>query len=400
MKRRILVVSMLLLLGFLTWRFIRPMNIFIVEDKIAWPVDTSDAPALFGNLSAKVCGNCHKKIYSEWRTAIHSQAWTDPYFQADMKFDSNQFICRLCHTPLDRQLPSIITGYRDKNKWNPILKPNPGFDAALQHEGITCAVCHLRKGKILGVLGTTNAPHPVKKLDNPNRVCMRCHLVKSESFGVYVRFPPCGTVAEILGPQKGKKTKPGQRGKTGELTVSEIASLRCVNCHMPLVERPLVEGGKVRRVRRHLWRGGHDPEMVRKALTISVVAEKQGQGGYTFTLILVNSGAAHYVPTGTPDRHFTVLFRALGRDGSVLSQRREILRRNFIWRPFIIDIGDTRLRPGIPRMYRFTVPKRKNPAKAVISIRYHLLDEKRRKRIGYKNKEPISYEIYRKEVSL
>ncbi len=404
MKRRILFGGLVLFVVFLGWRFLRPMNIFIVEDKIAWGVDTSDAPALFGNLSAKVCGSCHKKIYSEWRTTIHSRAWTDPYFQADLKFDSNQFICRLCHTPLDRQLPSIIVGYHDKNKWQPILKPNPKFDRALQHEGITCAVCHLRKGKILGVLGDTDAPHPVRKLDNPNRVCMRCHLVKSESFGVYVRFPPCGTVAEILSSKNrgtSQRSVPaGVRGSTGEMTVSDIASLRCVNCHMPLVRRALVEGGRIRKVRRHLWRGGHDPQMVRKALTIRFSRDADSDGRFAFTLMLLNSGASHYVPTGTPDRHFSVKFSAFDETGKLLSQRTEILRRNFIWRPFIIDIGDTRLRPGVPRTYRFSIARSRKPRKVVVAIRYHLLDEKRRRRIGYQNEEPISYEIFRKEFSL
>ncbi len=382
------------------------MNIFIVEDKIAWPIDTSKAPALFKNLSAKTCGNCHKKMYEEWSTAMHSKAWTDPYYQADLKFDSKQFICRLCHTPLDRQLPSKIVGYRDKNKWNPILKPNPDFDKKLQHEGITCAVCHLRDGKILGVIGTTNAPHPVKKLDNPNRVCMRCHLAKSESFGVFVRFPPCGTVAEIAS-SKPEKSKPEKlqsskltTGASGELTLKSVASLKCVNCHMPLVQRPLVPGGKIRNVRRHLWRGGHDPKMVKQALTASFVKKSESSKNYLFLLTMENTGAAHYFPTGTPDRHLTVQLRAFDATGKVVQTQNEILRRNLMWRPFIIDLSDTRLAPKVPRKYWFQVAKSSGVVKVMVIIKYHLLDEKRRKRINYKNKTPISYEIFRKIIML
>jgi len=33
-------------------------------------------------------------------------------------------------------------------------------------------------------------------------------------------------------------------------------------------------------------------------------------------------------------------------------------------------------------------------------VRYHLLDEKRRKYINYKNTEPIAYEVFRKRISL
>jgi hypothetical protein len=33
-----------------------------------------------------------------------------------------------------------------------------------------------------------------------------------------------------------------------------------------------------------------------------------------------------------------------------------------------------------------------------VTVRYHLLDEARRKRIGYENKEPIAYPVYHARV--
>jgi len=45
---------------------------------------------------------------------------------------------------------------------DPVLEDNPGYDADLQFEGVTCAVCHLPEGKILGVYGNTNAPQRIK----------------------------------------------------------------------------------------------------------------------------------------------------------------------------------------------------------------------------------------------
>ncbi len=390
-KRLAIILSLVLIAAYLIWRSFRPMNVFIIEDKIAWPIDTSKAPALFGKLNAKTCGNCHKKFYQEWKTTIHSKAWTDPYFKADMKFDGNQFVCRLCHTPLDQQLPSKVLGYRDKNKWDPILTPNPNFNPKLQHEGVTCAVCHLRNGKILGVLGNTNAPHPVKIIDSPNQICVRCHVSKNEKFGVFSKLPICGTVAEIT---KSKKTK------IGESIFLNVKSLGCVNCHMPLEKRPLVEGGPIRNARRHLWRGGHDPNMVKKAITVTFNQTEKTNKNYTFKLSIVNSGAAHYVPTGTPDRHFTIKLLAYGKFGKVIKQKLEIIKRNFIWRPFIFELSDTRLRPGLPRNYIFQVSVDEKPAKVEVIIRYHLLDEKRRRRINYKNVDPISYEVFRKEIKL
>ncbi|HHJ36004.1 MAG TPA: hypothetical protein ENJ87_09590, partial [Gammaproteobacteria bacterium] len=109
MRKKATVIVIIILAGFLIWRFIRPMNIFIVDERFAWPVDTSQTPALLADLSAEQCGRCHPDFYGEWQTSIHAHAWVDPYFQTDWKFDGSQHNCRLCHTPLDRQQPQKVT---------------------------------------------------------------------------------------------------------------------------------------------------------------------------------------------------------------------------------------------------------------------------------------------------
>ncbi len=408
LKTSITIIFIILIVVFFAWRFMRPMNIFIVEEKFAWPIDTSQAPPILKTLSAKECGACHKDFYNEWRTTIHSQAWTDPYFQADWQFDNKQHICILCHTPLDRQQPHKVLGYRDENRWDPILEDNPDYDAELQHEGVTCAVCHLREGKILGVYGNTNAPHPVKKMDDPNQVCVRCHLVKPEKWGVFVRFPPCGTVAEIEQTRSADAPKEkfssqsslANIGKSGEVIIPEN-SLGCVNCHMPLINRPLVEGFPVRKARQHLWRGGHDPEMVKRALYADLIeAGTSDDGKRVFNLTLVNVGAAHYLPTGTPDRYLSIQFRVLDEQGSTIKETKDKLKRVVMWRPFIIDLWDTRLRRWQPKKYTLDITKPDKAVAVEAIVKYHLLDESRRKRIGYKNTTPISYEVFRKRIEL
>ena len=406
-KRRIVVIGIVViaLLGFFSWRFLRPMNIFIVEEKFAWPIDTTQAPALLGNLGAEVCGSCHSAFFNEWKSTIHSQAWTDPYFQVDWQFDDKQHICRLCHTPLDRQQPHTVLGYRDKNKWDPILEDNPEFDIKLQHEGVTCAACHYRDGKIIGVLGNTSTPHPVEKIDDPNQVCTRCHVVDAEGWGVFVRFPPCGTVAEIErsagnapAPQSLKRP---QVGRSGEIKVSETSALGCVGCHMPVIDRPLVPGGVVRRTRQHLWRGGHNPEMVKKAFTARLVEEPSpGSGKRAFKFTLVNVGAAHYLPTGTPDRFLTVRLAVFDKEGRIIKELKDTLKRTVLWRPFIIDLWDTRLQRWQPKIYQLEVADTGNAAVVEATVRYYLVNEKRRKRIGYENKEPVSYQVFQERLPL
>lgn len=400
-KRSIIIVVLIAIVLFFIWRLIRPMNIFIVDDRFAWPVDTSQTPAVLGKLSAKECAVCHQDFYEEWQTTIHSKAWTEPYFQADWKFDHSQHSCRLCHTPLDRQQPKKVLGYRDTDKWDPIVEDNPDFDSQLQHEGVTCAACHYRDGKIVGVLGNTNAPHPVKVLDDPNQVCVRCHIVEGEKWDTFFRFPPCGTVAEI------KSTLPqANKAHSGEQLVTNTSSLGCVQCHMPLLKRALVKGGKVRETRQHFWRGGHDPKMVKKALSVKftetglVNKNTPDSNVRQFTLTIENTGAAHYVPTGTPDRHLTILLRALDKDGNVITENMSVIRRNVMWRPFIIDLKDTRLPRGQPRNYDIEVSNMQKAASVEAVVRYHLLDEKRRQRIAYKNKTPIAYDVFREKIVL
>ena len=404
MKKKFIIVLLIILISFFGWRFIRPMNIFIVDDRFAWPIDTSQTPEVLSDLSAKGCAVCHQDFYNEWQTTIHSQAWTDPYFQTDWQFDDAQHSCRLCHTPLDRQQPDKVLSYRDTDKWDPVIENNPDFDSKLQHEGVTCAACHYRDGKILGVLGNTNTPHEVQKIEDPNQVCVRCHIVEGERWDTFFRFPPCGTVAEIKSTLAAEKD-PLQKdvittGKSGEVSASNTRTLGCVGCHMPLLKRPLVEGGAIRDTRQHLWRGGHDPEMVKKALTVEFTEVVNSWGNRKFRLILTNTGAAHYVPTGTPDRHLTVRLRLLDEQGRVLEEQSHTIKRTVMWRPFILDLWDTRLPRWQPRKYDIQVPDDSTAVKVEAVIRYHLLDEKRRKRIAYVNKTPIDYEIFNKQIML
>ncbi|MEN8108150.1 MAG: multiheme c-type cytochrome [Pseudomonadota bacterium] len=395
MTRKAILLLVLLLALFLAWRFIRPLNIFIVTEAFERPEDTSIIPESLAGLGARECAACHQEFYEEWRTTIHSQAWTDPYFQTDWQFDGSQHVCRNCHTPLDRQQPHLILGFRDKDKWDPIMEPNPDFDPDLQHEGVTCTACHLREGRIVGVQGIQDSPHPVQQLDDPNEVCVRCHVVEGDRWDTFFRFPPCGTVAEI---QSSAVT-----GKTGELVLQDTGSLGCVQCHMPLVERPLVEGGKVRPARRHLWRGGHDPAMVKQGLEVLFTETgKQTGSEQKFTLTITNVGAAHYLPTGTPDRFLSVDLRLLDREGKVLKEQSHSIRRTVMWRPFIVDLWDTRLPRWQPRNYELSVPanSKQKPAAVEAVVRYHLLDESRRKRIGYENEAPIAYEVFRQKISL
>jgi hypothetical protein len=385
--RILLVAALAVFAAFLGWRFVRPMNIFVVSEAFERPIDTRGISPALGTLRAEECGACHRDEYQEWKTTIHAHAWTDPYYQVDWVFDGRQQVCNNCHIPLDRQQEARVLGFRDRDKLKPVLAPNPQFDPALKQEGVTCAGCHLREGRILGPKGSPNAPHPVEKFSDPNALCMRCHVVQGERWDTFYRLPPCGTIAEIEIAQGRLESR------SGEYVVRSPAAAGCVQCHMPALE-----GGSARPVRRHTWGGGHDPQMVRSALTASFTDSIAPGGGRIAKLTLENTGAAHFLPTGTPDRHLTVRLRALDASGQVLRETTDTLARTILWRPFIVDLWDTRLAWGERRRYALDVPA--GAASVDAQVRYHLLGEARRKRIGYEPTEPISHIVFDQRLNI
>lgn len=377
-KKRTWLIILALIAAFFSWRLLRSLNIFVVDERFERPMQV-ETPRGLTSLSAKECGKCHREIYREWAGSMHALAWTEPYFQVDFKYDGSLQICLNCHTPLVNQQLDLVLGFRDRNKFDPILAPNPNYDEALRDEGVTCAVCHVRDGRIVGPFRTDNAPHSVEydpEMSKGIKPCLRCHVVAGKRWDTFYTIPPCGTVAEI------------------EAGGQEID---CVSCHMPAVVRPAAEGMPAQKGRRHLFQGGHEPERVKESLRVDHRLEDDG-----LIVSLTNVGAAHYLPTGTPDRHLTLELKLLGQRGEVLKEKVHTMKRYILWRPFIVDLRDTRLPYQQPREFRIPIIRSGSSAPAAIdvTVRYHLLDEARRKKIGYQNTEPIAHPLYHERIPL
>ncbi|MGN7613639.1 multiheme c-type cytochrome [Magnetococcales bacterium HHB-1] len=382
-KRWILWTLLIIIVIFFLWRFLRPLNIFVVDDKFAYPIETA-VPEGLDSLRASECGECHKEIYKEWSQSIHAQAWTEEYFVADRKFENNPDVCDNCHIQLAQQRPYKVVGFKDSDRLHPIKEKNPDYDPELQNEAITCAVCHVRDGKIIGPYETDLAPHPVKvdaSFLSGMSPCKICHVVSGDRWDMFYDKPPCGTEAEIR-----------EQGIEPD----------CVGCHLPRVTRPMATGGPVRTGGKHLFQGGHTPAQVKRALDVKV-KKKLKEDGWLFTVTLTNVGAHHYVPTGTPDRHLTIHWRLKNAKGEVLdSEQEEKLKRTMMWRPFIVELWDKRLPFNKPRHYDYHVAHDDYPqaTSLELEVRYHLLEESRRKRIGYKNTIPINYSVYKEQIPL
>ncbi len=373
-------VLLLALGAYITWRMVRPMSIFVVSDEFALPIMESEVSGI-PDLRAETCGSCHQAIYREWKTSIHSQAWNDPLFQAYNRHDGYQQICLNCHTPMQNQQADLVVGHKDRARSQPILENNAQFDADFRDEGVTCAACHVKEGKIQGPFGSKLAPHPSVKAPAflaQGQVCQRCHLVNGKSWDYFLyQEGPCGTYEDLA-----KEIVDGQRRDVG-----------CYSCHMPTIERSLLPGGPARSTRAHLWRGGHDREMVRNALKITFDQDSNS----TFKLTLNNHGAGHRLPTGAPMRYLQVTFRSYDKEDNVLKESVHKMRRVIIWRPFIIDLWDDRLEPGKPRTFKFTADD-PEVVRVEATLSYHLMPKKERKLINAPATQQISYELFRSVI--
>jgi hypothetical protein len=178
---------------------------------------------------------------------------------------------------------------------------------------------------------------------------------------------------------------------------------------MPEVERPMAEGGPIRRGRKHLWRGGHDPEQIKSALAVqlSVDPPQPRPGGpATFTLTLINAGAGHKLPTGDPDRFFTVEFRVVDQAGLVVKEQTDSMGRWILWQPVIADLYDNRLPPLASRDYpfRYRLPESVEGLQLQARVRYHILTDKAhnmlKERYGLQGDHPYNYTIYERTLPL
>ncbi len=392
---KIILIGLVVLTGlvYLYYTEVKPTVIFGLRSDYAHAIPFQKVPAGIDSLRAESCGTCHKEIYEEWKTSIHSQAYRDPFFYAYWTKDKHVWVCLNCHSPLENQQPTLIKDIpRDRVEKAPQM-PNLGYDPEYQKEGVTCAACHVRDGMILGPFDDSVAPHPTKfdPTFRTTQLCYRCHNVISGPAQFY-NVGPCGTYAEY----------------EGRFFMKERGMI-CQSCHMPEVERPVATGAPIRQGRRHLWRGGHDPEMIKRAVAVQVVADpptpKPGDE-LRLTLTLINAGAGHKLPTGDPDRHFTVEFSVEDEDQKVLKSQTDTMGRWIMWQPAIVELHDNRLLPLASREYTFTyrVPAKLDGLKVRARIRYHIQSEHQHQmlidKFGLTANDPYFFTIYEREIPL
>ncbi len=209
-------------------------------------------PAGFTELEASIrpeaCGACHVQQYADWKSSWHALGMGPGMFgQFPALSAEDRARCERCHAPLAEQAGNDELGA----------------------EGLTCAGCHVREHVRYGPVHAstiTDAPHDgyvVREEFASPAFCAGCHDFKPTSSPVEGKL-----IQETT--EEWRRTAAAGEGKT------------CQSCHMP--------GG------RHLWKGIHDPEMVKSAFTADAKFISDGQR-LVGKLVVTATGVGHRFPT-------------------------------------------------------------------------------------------------------
>jgi hypothetical protein len=304
------------------------------------------------SLSAKTCQPCHAEIYVEWADSRMGRAFTESIFQADWAHQNNFYYCLSCHAPLESQQPTVVTGLSDLKPLTEISTPNPIFDPALQAEGVTCVVCHLEEGALVGP-HEVDAPHATRadpQFAGADR-CERCHQMP---------LLPLTRADRPLADTHGEWKE--WKRVTGRVET-------CTDCHMPEVERASATGAPTRIGRRHSFPGGWDDAFVKTGFELGEMT--RGPDGIRGTLTNL---AGHRFPTADPSRALILTARFFDAQGNEVAKTEHRIERK-VRLPAGKELGDNTLRPGEKRAVllplKDTPPER--VARATVTLDYDRL---------------------------
>lgn len=223
---------------------------------------------------ANSCGDCHYDIHQQWLSSLHANSTVqkDPLFRAMYDLAIEQTAgkltekCIICHSPM-------ATVFQDYNR-----------ETDFNQDGVTCQFCHgtseivaYHSARDMKIDLTTvysdqpdlgNTAHPVAHRDYfyKSEFCLPCHAEMKNSIDIEV----CSTGSEWRDFQKKNK-------KT------------CQDCHL------LTPEGKVS----HRFPGTHTIDFPTSPVDLELNYYSQQQ---ELEVSLINNGAGHAIPTGTPLR--------------------------------------------------------------------------------------------------
>jgi hypothetical protein len=302
-----------------------------------------------GSLAPQDCGVCHPMQYQDWQTSLHAHSM-GPGVMGQLVdiLDNNPeeaLFCQTCHAPLTEQLLQV----QPTSSGGGVLD-NAHYQAVLREQGLVCAVCHVRQHQHFGPPKRTDAPPSPAAIPHDgvtrttafvrSEFCTGCHQFEEDGLALN------GKLLENT-YQEWKVSRYAKEG------------VQCQDCHMP--------------DRRHLWRGIHDPNMVKSGVTIALATSKptyrQGEM-LEAALRITNSGVGHYFPTYVTPR-VVVRFELMDNDGEPVSDTQ---KEAVIGRDVPLDLSrelfDTRIPPGetLTINYRQRIPRAGLTLRAKVTV--------------------------------
>ncbi len=274
---------------------------------------------------------------------------------------------------------------------------NPHYDPDLKEESITCAVCHVRGGAVIGTRGDqTESPHAVKKDTDflSRKLCLTCHNITDVL-----------TSTLVCSFQTGDEWMTGPYPKSGR---------DCISCHMPVIYRPIASGSSARGTKHHTWIGSAIPKFpggdnivdgYKSGLDVAVYSspEKIAAGDSAFlTVSVTNQRAGHYIPTGDPEYFLTIDLSIADENENTLKDTTFKIGQEWEWWPEARKLSDNRLKPLEQRNYIFAVKIPAVPEHLYwqIVITSHRMTVKNATLMGLLGKYPIKAIIYQRKTQL
>lgn len=310
-------------------------------------------PARFTSIEAALdpnsCGTCHVAQFNDWKESLHSRAMGPGILGqlVNMPPDATNEHqdCIRCHAPLKEQADSLVAALaREQDRGS---RPAKDTGLALHEQGLVCAACHMRGYQRYGPPRKDGSvPDSAAQLPHngwvstaafeDSRFCASCHQFPKDGFALN------GKLLENT-YEEWKASRYAREGKT------------CQSCHMP--------------ERRHLWRGIHDPEMVKVGVTIDVTAARIQSGVVSATLAIKNTGTGHHFPTYVTPRVVAEAYQESAAGQVLKGTLREYVIARQVSPDLSEEIADTRIAPDEQALLDYRVPLHRDAASLVYRVR-------------------------------
>lgn len=273
--------------------------------------DRAPPPAPFAGpaedaTTSRRCATCHPAIYAEHVQNTHGSAFVDEEARLATR-DFRRENCVRCHTPR----PVAETGLG----MVPIERRHD------LEEGNTCMSCHAKAGyDYARFAGGAECKSAFDERVGSVAACATCHRI-------------AGT------PEQWEHAREGR-----------LAGRECIDCHMPLVERPVAVGLAPRPVRAHLFPGSRSEEQLHRACAYDARVE-----GNDVVVTITNVGAGHNLPTAAVQRALESVIVVRDAAGRVVATDRRSFHQPFA-EPAGVELPrSTQIPSGASREHRVPI---------------------------------------------